>query len=106
MIPDERAESALRYLAETDESCAAAKMDMERFEWKAKATRQQIFMHVTGTVAERNAKAETHADVSTAMDSYFLAVAAYSKMANKRETARITLDVWRSLQANRRSGHP
>lgn len=104
MISDERAEKALRYLASTDESCAAAKANMERMEYKAKAVRQQVFLIEEGTVAERTAKAEIDLDHQNTLEEYFDAMKNYSAIANKRETERIVLDTWRTIQANRRSG--
>lgn len=105
MISDDRAEKALRYLAETDEPCAAAKADMERMEFKAKAAESAIFLHVDGKNAdERKSKAKTDGTVLSAMNEYFAAIKSYSHMANKRETERIVLDCWRSIQANRRAG--
>lgn len=105
MISDERAHKALVFLAETDEPCASAKAEMERAEFKAKATKQTVFLHEDGTVAERTAKAETSAEVANAMQVYFAAVAAYSHIANKRDTERVVLDAWRTIQSNRRAGH-
>ena len=104
MITEDRAEKSLRYLAETDEPCAAAKANMERAEFKAKAIRQATFMHMSGTVAERQALSDVGEDYAEAMTFYFDAIKEYSHMANKRETERIVLDCWRSIQANRRAG--
>ncbi len=104
MISDDRAEKALRYLAETDLPCAEAKADMERAEFRAKAIKQQTFLHSTGTVAERQAIAEASDEHRDALSGYFDSIKVYSQMANKRETERIVLDCWRSIQANRRAG--
>jgi hypothetical protein len=104
MISDDRAEKALRYLAETDEACAAAKAEMERADYRAKVMRQTVFLHETGTVAERNAKAETHPSVMEASEVYFAAIKAYGAIANKRSTEAIVMDTWRTISANRRKG--
>jgi hypothetical protein len=104
VISEDRAEKALRYLAETDLPCAEAKADMERAEFKAKAVKQQTFLHSSGTVAERQATAEASEEHSAAQNDYFASIKVYSHMANKRETERIVLDCWRSIQANRRAG--
>jgi hypothetical protein len=104
LISDERAQKALVYLAETDESCADAKADMERAEFKAKAVKNETFLHSTGTVAERQAFAECSVAHREALDDYFGAIRRYSAIANKRETERIVMDTWRTVQANRRQG--
>jgi len=104
LISNERAEQALHYLAETDESCGAAKAHQERMEYKAKAVRQQVFLLEQGTVAERQARAEVDHDYQSVLQQYFHAIKTYSAINNKRETERIVLDTWRTVQANRRSG--
>jgi hypothetical protein len=104
MISEERAEKALRYLVDTDEPCALAKAEMERAEYGWKATREAVFTHAEGTVAERQAIAATHHATREAQERYCAAVALYAKMQNKRETERIVLDTWRTISANRRMG--
>lgn len=104
MISDDRAEKALRYLAETDLTCAEAKANMERAEFKAKAINQSIFQISAGSVADRKAAADTSADYADAMRVYFEALRDYSHVANKRDTERIVMDTWRTVQANRRQG--
>ena len=104
MISDERAEKALRYLVDTDESCALLKAEVERAEFGYKRTREAVFTHSAGTVAERQAGAMTHADTLAAHDRLVDAIAAHAKIANKRDTERIVMDTWRTIQANRRHG--
>lgn len=104
MISQDRMELALRYLAESDEECARLKANMENFEFKARAVRDAIFMRMEGSVADRNAKAGAHDDYCEAMDTYFAALQEYEAMRNKRSTESIVIDVWRSLNADRRRG--
>ena len=104
MITDTRAELAIRYLAESDLQCAELKADMERREFKAKSLKHTAFLHMTGTVAEREAGASTHADVIEAYTAYFDAIKQYNAVANKRSTEELILQIWRTTQANRRQG--
>jgi hypothetical protein len=104
MISEERAEKALRFLVDTDETAAAAKAEMERAEFAYKRTREAVFTHSEGTVAERQAIAMTHANTLGAHERYIHAIALYNKVANKRDTERIVMDAWRTLQANKRQG--
>lgn len=104
MISDDRAEKALKYLAETDRSCAEAKVNAERMEFKAKATKQAIFKTGEGSVADRTAVAETSPEYAAAMEAYFAAELDYSHAANKRQTEALVIEVWRSVNANRRHG--
>ena len=104
MVTDDRMEKALRYMAETDEPCATLKADMERAEFKAKAIKDAVFLRLEGTVAERTAQAGSSDEYSVAMEAYFGFVAAFEKVRNKRNTESLVIDVWRSINANRRQG--
>ena len=104
-ITDDRAELALRYLAETDEEAAALKTDAERAEFKAKATRDAIFRRLQGSVADRTAEAGSSAEYTLAMAGYFDALQKYEAVRNKRGTESIVVDTWRTIQANQRRGN-
>jgi hypothetical protein len=104
MISEERAEKALRFLVDTDERCAEAKGEMERTEFAYKRTREALFSHASGTVAERQAAAAQHPKTTEAHEAYVEALKTYSFLANKRDTERIVLDVFRTLCANKRQG--
>lgn len=104
VISDERAEKSLRFLAETDEPAAQRKADMERAEYAYKRTREAVFTHLEGTVADRQAGAVQHAQTQAAHEDYVKAIYEYQKLANKRDTEKIVLDTWRTIQANRRQG--
>jgi hypothetical protein len=102
MISQQRLEKAIIYLAETDETLAAAHVEMERAEFRAKATRDAIFLHSEGTVAERAAKAGVSTEYDEAMSLYFAALGGHDKIKNKRNTEELVIDVWRSIEASRR----
>jgi hypothetical protein len=102
MISDKRLEQALIYLSETDQTAAELTANAERMEFKAKAIKDALFLHEEGTVAERAAKAGAHKNYEIAMDAYFAAVQLAQATKNKRQTEALVIDVWRSLQANRR----
>lgn len=104
-ITDERAEKALRYLASTDEECAALKAEAERAEFKAKAIRDTVFRHAEGSVADRTAYAGSSEEYRKAMDDYFTCLRLSDAMRNKRGTEAIVLDAWRTIQANQRRGN-
>ena len=104
MISDERAEKALRYLVDTDEAAAAAKAEMERAEFAYKRTREAVFTHAQGTVAERQAIAMQHTTTLESHERYVMSISLYNKVNNKRDTERIVLDMFRTLSANKRMG--
>lgn len=103
-VTQERMENALAYLADTDEQCAALRADMERAEFRAKRKKAAVFQISAGSVAERNAIAETHEETGEAYEQYFKAMHEYHAMSNRRATETIVVDTWRSLNANRRQG--
>jgi hypothetical protein len=95
-------EQALAYLAETDEPCAVLRADVERAEFKAKRTKAAVFQISDGTVADRNANAETSSETEQAYSGYFDALQKFDAMKNKRSTEAIVFEAWRSLNSNRR----
>ena len=105
MITERHMETALHYLAESDEPYAEAKMNLERAEILRKRARQRVFLTFSGTVAERHAEAECDADVSAADGDYVEAVGRYETMKAKRQRAELTIDVFRTLEASRRKGN-
>jgi len=91
-------------LLETDVKCAALGADVERLEFKVKRTKAAVFLLSTGSVAERNALAETHENTEKAHAEYCKALEEFNAMRNKRATETIVFEAWRSLNSNRRQG--
>jgi hypothetical protein len=105
-ITDERAEKSLRYLAETDESCAELRAATETAEAHAKAIRNAIYLHSgKSTVADRQAEADSSPQYADALKSYFDALKEWDAVKNKRQTECIVIECWRSIQANQRKGN-
>lgn len=104
MISEDRLEKAVRYIAESDEEAATLFADMERCEFKAKATKDTLIAHGEGGLGERTAAAGCSPLYMDAMSSYFEAAQKYHAVKNKRATEALIVDVWRTLQANRRQG--
>lgn len=102
MISDERAEEALEFLRDTVGQIGKNKGWLERSEIMRKRVRKRIFLASTGTVAERDALAETHPEVGDADECYIEALTAYESLRAKRDIETIALDVWRTESANRR----
>lgn len=103
-ITQDRMEEALDYLLSTDDDCAALGADVKRLEFKAKRTKAAVFKLSEGSVAERNATADTAAEVDAAHEEYFKASHKFDAMRNKRSTEAIVFEAWRSLNSNRRQG--
>lgn len=102
MIDLARVESAMNYLAETDLPYADAKANVERTEILRKRARQRVFLTEQGSVAERNAIADTYADVIVADDDYIAAVKRFEELKARRQRAELVIEVWRTLEATRR----
>jgi len=102
MVSDEKMERALEYLADTDERVAHLHADCLRAEYLADVAESLAYKMAEGTVEDRKREAKATQAVKDAKDKYFAAVVAYEAMRAKRKRAELTVDVWRSINANRR----
>ena len=100
----ERAEKALRYLAETDQEIAEARADVSRAEYILKRREATSYLSASGTQEERRSIARASDDYEQASETYTKALAAYEYLKAKRETERIVWETWRSLESSRRQG--
>lgn len=104
-ITQQRAEAALSFLADTDESCAAAKALLEGYTLQSKTIRATAFLDAVGTVGERTARAEVSAAWTEHCKKIESAMLDYETLRNRRNTACMVTDFWRSVNANRRHGN-
>ena len=103
-LPDENSVSkALTYLAETDEPYAVAAAAVKAQEHMLKTIKALGFLQATGTVGEREARAYVSDEYRDAVNTYQNMVATKEILANKRKRAELTIEVWRSTNANRRA---
>ena len=105
MISQQRMEKALKYLAETDEEYAYAKTHALKMERKAKSVFRVMFLAESGTVAEREAKADKSNEYQEASEAEFTAKTHLEHIKAKRDTEALVIDVWRSLNASQRRGN-
>lgn len=106
MISPDRLQKALTYLAETDEPCARARSLMMGLEKQEKTVLAMQFLGVTsGTVEERKAKAQATPQYQNWRETYEAAVLDFELYRNKRTTEELIVEVWRSVNANRRHGN-
>jgi hypothetical protein len=104
MISQDRLEKALRYLAETDEELAEAEGEVMRCDYLCDLIKDRVFLTSEGTVAERQARAGSSAELAKAQVEHVSAVVILKKLRAKRETEGTIVEVWRSLNASRRVG--
>lgn len=105
MISEERLSKALTYLAETDEKCAKAKAYYMGLDEQTKTIKAGEFLKHDGTVAEREATAYASSAYREHLEKVQNANADYETMRNKRLTEELIVEVWRSLNSQRRKGN-
>lgn len=102
MIDETKLERAMNYLAETDEVGAELKTNVARSEYMAKVAESMAFNLLEGPMEARKHEARVAGAVKEAWESHFKAMQAYEVVRARRERAVLTVDVWRSQNANRR----
>ncbi len=73
-------------------------------EYQAKVIRGLAFLDAEGTVAERQATADSCSAFRAWIDDFRNAKADTTTMQARRRGADLTIEVWRSINANRRMG--
>jgi len=105
-ITAERMEKALTFLATTDDTAADLKAQVARKEYGCKLARSRGFLAAEGSVEARKAQAECSEGVQAAEDEYARAIVEFEKVKAKRATEELIVEVWRSVNSNRRqAGH-
>jgi len=95
---------ALQYLADTDESYARLTAAVKALEHKGKTIRATKFLGATGTVAEREAQSIASPEYAAFVEELENTTADREIEAARRKRAELTIAVWQSIGANRRSG--
>jgi hypothetical protein len=107
VVTEDRAGKALRYLATTDGDTADAKVEVARAEYRCKLIRASVILEQTeGSVALKEAKAEVDPRTQAAEADRFKAMGVFEHLKAKRATEEWVMELWRSLNANRRQGNP
>jgi len=104
MIPYERVEQALQYLAETDVREAEYKAEVE----SAKRAMDEIFKTIAaasdGTVLQKEAKAGNSEQYKEAKVRYIESIGNHGAVKNERHRNELIIDVWRSINSARNKG--
>lgn len=107
-VSQEKMEKALKYLAETDIDYGTAKGRAEGIKYHLKIAKAQAMVAQIGkdgTVAEKEARAETDEAYKAKVEEYANACLDRDVMGAKRKTAELIIEVWRSVNAGRRQGN-
>jgi len=104
MISEDRMTAALTYLATTDLPFAEAEAAVLRAEYLHELVKDRVFLTSTGTVAERQAQANSSEDAIRTHEEYLAAVVRHKQMRAKRETESQVIGVYRTQESSRRLG--
>jgi len=99
-----RAEGALSFLIESDESFAIAKVEAKRAELYLKKTKAAIFLTLKGSVEAKKAGAEIAKETEDAEKAWLDAEQDYETLRNRRDSATLLWEHWRSLLSARKQG--
>jgi hypothetical protein len=108
MIHDDTKDKALKYLAETDEPAARARTLVKALEDVKASILAQLYLDDTESKnqKEREMRARCHDDFLAHLRKISDARIDYEEMHEKRNTARVLIETWRSENANRRMVGP
>lgn len=105
MIDYNDAENALNFLKNTDVEFARAKCLYEGLEDQKKTIEACCFMNASGSAAERTQKAKQDEAYCKHLDKIDAARIDYETLRNKRASAVLQIDMWRSVNSNQRKGN-
>ena len=105
MISDSEAEKALQFLSDTDVRAAKARALVEGLQEQRKTIKAICFQDLKGPVTERETLAYADPRYIEHLEKLKSAIYEWETFRNKRLTASMTIEMWRSLNANRRSGN-
>ena len=103
MLNYNNAAAALKYLLDTDEEAARAKVLYEGLYEQRKTIRAVQFLNATGSAAERTEKAsvEYQEHLGLIRDAHI----EFEILKNKRGTNTALMDMWRSVNSNQKKGN-
>ena len=97
---------ALGYLAETDERLGQLKGAAKYYaDFKVKKIKGELFLQAKGSKDERESQAFTNPVYQTIMEEKRELDIELETIIAKRKTCELTVEVWRSQNANRRQGN-
>lgn len=104
-LNEDRVERAMATLAETDMQAADAKVMVLRTEQKIKTVKAVVYAALEGSIEDKKQKVELDETVKAAWEDYFTAVRDHEIVKNRREREVLVVELFRSINANRRMGN-
>lgn len=105
IVTEEQVSLALKYLAQTDSEHARAKAEVNALGDLTKTVLGFEFESSEGAAEARKAAAYRSQAYQAHVEKKRVAEIAFFEMDNKRKRAALLVDVWRSVNANRRTGN-
>ncbi len=103
-IDKERAEGALNFLIGSDEQFADFQVEVDRSDLAMKRTKDALFHTGSGGVEARKAKANLAEEAIAAEERWLDAKQDYLTLKNRRGSATLLWEHWRSLLSARKQG--
>ena len=103
MIDEERVEKALEYLRDSSTEYGKQAGAIKAAEHMIKQHRALAFIDASGTVAEREAKAQSDANVFRYQEELEDAEVAFRTIMARRKAAELLIEVWRTQSASNRA---
>ena len=105
VITDSKVEEAIGVIAKNADLIGQLRGQKAYLEHRIKIERSQRFLDAEGTVGERESWAWTDPAVKELCDEYRDCVTEIETLATKFKAAELTIEVWRTQNANQRRGH-
>lgn len=102
MITDEQAEKCLDFIRDHADKYAISKSQTRQLDHWRKIKRSEVFLRAEGTVAERQAIAETSDDYKEAVEALAESEAEEHRLKWLLIGAQEKIQVWRTMSANER----
>lgn len=100
-----RVSEALDYLVNSDEDFGRLRGTCAAMEYQIKTAEALGYLDASGTVGEKQATARTSDMYRDKIREYKDAKIEMETIAAKRKTCELTIEVWRSQNANKRQGN-
>ena len=105
MISEDRVEKAVEFIRDNADVLGGLVGRCKGLEQERKVVRGKQFLTATGTVAEREAKAESSKEYEVIVEEIENAWCDKTTIETKMKAAELTVDVWRSQNSSRNKGH-
>lgn len=104
-VSEDTVQASLEYLAKTDRAHAVARAEVNALEDLTKTVLAFEFEYLQGAVEARKIMAHKSDTYIAHIEKKKQAQIEFFEMDNKRKRAALSIEIWRSINANRRQGN-